>query len=290
MCKFCSNQDNTKSKFRLFDIKPIPFFIPSKSFAYSSGPQETPDISTQTIRPQETPDTSTQTIRSQETLDTSTQTTRPQETPDTSTQTIRSQETLDTSTQTIRSQETPDTSTQTIRFQETPDISTQTIRPQETPDTSTQTIRSKKNTGISAKSSKNQKSSRVLLKLSDTFNTSLTSKKFILLQDNSQLLLNQKESYYQIDTSNNIEEIKIEIKKLLYDYQLINLYIVLFLEGIHIKGFILHISEELVTIIGPNLKVESNSADNIIESPNRITIKIEMIQAIGDAETPLKLR
>ncbi|PFM17116.1 hypothetical protein COJ44_15355 [Bacillus anthracis] len=274
MCKFCLNQDNTKSKFRLFDIKPIPFFIPSKSFAYSSEPQETPDTSTQIIRFQEPPDTSTQTIRFQEP-------------PDTSTQTIRFQETADTSTQIIRSQETSETSTQTIRFQETPDTSTQIIRSQETRDTSIQTIISQKNSGISAKSSKTQKPSRVLLKLSDTFNTSLTSKKFILSQDNSQLLLNQKESYHQIDTSNNIEEIKIEIKKLLYDYQLINSYIVLFLEGIHIKGFILHISEELVTIIGPNLKVESNSADNIIESPNRITIKVEMIQAIGDAETPI---
>ncbi|KAA0792453.1 hypothetical protein DN394_06150, partial [Bacillus sp. BB081] len=74
MCKFCSNQDNTKSKFRLFDTKPIPFFIPSKSFTQTIRPQETPDTSTQTIRPQETPDTSTQTIRSQETPDTSTQT------------------------------------------------------------------------------------------------------------------------------------------------------------------------------------------------------------------------
>ncbi|MGH0441504.1 hypothetical protein, partial [Bacillus pretiosus] len=178
-------------------------------------------------------------------------------------------------------------SIETIKPQESPHVSTETIRPQESPRASTETSRSKKNSGTSAKSSKSQKSSRVLLKLSNNFNTPPTTKKFIISQDNSQILFKQKESHYQIDTSNNIEKTTIEIKKLLYDYQLTNLYIVLFLEGIHIKGFILHISEELVTIIGPNIKVESNSADNIIESPNRINIKIKMIQAIGDVGTPL---
>ncbi|PEP99661.1 hypothetical protein CN582_05230 [Bacillus wiedmannii] len=274
MCKFCSKQDNTKFKFRLFDIKPIPFFIPSKSFAYSSDSVGSSHASTETIRPQESPHVSTETIR-------------PQESPHVSTETIRPQGSPHVSTETIRPQGSPHASTETIRPQESSHVSTETIRPQGSLCASKKTSRSKKNSGTSAKSSKIQKSSRVLLKLSDTFDTPLTFKKFILSQDDSQLLFNRKESYYQIDTSNNIEKITIEIKKLLYDYQLTNLYIVLFLEGIHIKGFILHISEELVTIIGPNLKVESNSADNIIESPNRITIKIEMIQAIGDAGTPL---
>ncbi|RCL10781.1 hypothetical protein BLO02_030390, partial [Bacillus cereus] len=70
MCKFCSNQKNTK--FKLFDIKPIPFFIPPKTFAYSSELQESPDTSTKPIRSQESPDTSTKPIRSQESPDTST--------------------------------------------------------------------------------------------------------------------------------------------------------------------------------------------------------------------------
>ncbi|PGQ36656.1 hypothetical protein COA19_23265, partial [Bacillus thuringiensis] len=63
MCKFCTNQKNTK--FKLFDIKPIPFFIPPKSFAYSSELQESPDISTKRIRPQESGGASAKPIRPQ---------------------------------------------------------------------------------------------------------------------------------------------------------------------------------------------------------------------------------
>ncbi|MGN7893565.1 hypothetical protein ACTJJY_15915 [Bacillus sp. 22475] len=272
MCKFCSNQKNTQ--FKLFDIKPIPFFIPPKTFAYSSGPQEAPDTSTEPIRPQGSPDTSTKPIRPQEAPDTSTEPIRPQESPDTSTEPIRSQESPDTSTEPIRSQEAPDTSTEPIRSQESPDTSVKPIRPQESTD-------------ASAKPLKTPKSSRVLLRLSDIFNNPPTPKKFILSQDNSQLLYSQKESHYQIDTSNNIEIKTTEIKKLLCDYQLTNLYIILFLEDIHIKGFILHISKDLVTIIGPNIKVESNSTDNLIGSPNRINVKIDMIQGIGDVGASL---
>ncbi|MED3268669.1 MULTISPECIES: hypothetical protein [Bacillus] len=233
MCKFCSNQKNTK--FKLFDIKPIPFFIPSKSFANSSELQESPDTSTKPIRPQKSPDTSIKLIRPQESAD---------------------------------------ASAKPIRSQESPDTSTKPIRPQESTD-------------ASAKPLKKQKSSRVLLKLNDTFNNPPTSKKFILSRDNSQLIYSQKESHYQIDTSNNIEIKTIEIKKLLRDYQLTNLYIILFLEDIHIKGFILQISKDLVTIIGPNIKVESNSTDNLIGSPNKINVKLEMIQGIGDVGASL---
>ncbi|MBE5094738.1 hypothetical protein [Bacillus thuringiensis] len=259
MCKFCSNQKNTK--FKLFDIKPIPFFIPPKTFAYSSELQESPDTSTKPIRSQESPDTSTKPIRSQES-------------PDTSTKPIRPQESASVSAKLIRPQESPDTSVKPIRPQESTDASVKQIRPQES-------------TGASAKPLKTPKSSRVLLRLSDIFNNPPTPKKFILSQDNSQLLYSQKESHYQIDTSNNIEIKTTEIKKLLCDYQLTNLYIILFLEDIHIKGFILHISKDLVTIIGPNIKVESNSTDNLIGSPNKINVKIEMIQGIGDVGASL---
>ncbi|MGQ0417026.1 hypothetical protein ACT4UL_18865, partial [Bacillus sp. HC-TM] len=48
-----------------------------------------------------------------------------------------------------------------------------------------------------------------------------------------------------------------------------------------------YISKDLVTIIGPNIKVESNSTDNLIVSPNRINVKIEMIQGIGDVGVSL---
>ncbi|HFU7084917.1 TPA: hypothetical protein ACGN8V_005939, partial [Bacillus cereus] len=182
----------------------------------------------------------------------------------------------------IRSQESPDTSTEPIRPQEPTGASVKPIKPQESTDASVKQIRPQESTGASAKPLKPSKSSRVLLRLSEIFNNPPTSKKFILSQDNSQLLYSQKESHYQIDTSNNIEIKTTEIKKLLCDYQLINLYIILFLEDIHIKGFILHISKDLVTIIGPNIKVESNSTDNLIGSPNRINVKIEKIQGIGD--------
>ncbi|MGV5537119.1 hypothetical protein [Bacillus sp. XB1] len=259
MCKFCSNQKNTK--FKLFDIKPIPFFIPPKSFANSSELQESPDTSTKPIRSQESPGTSAKPIRSQGS-------------PDTSTKPIRPQEFTDASVKPIRPQEFTDASVKPIRPQEFTDASVKPIRPQES-------------TGASAKPLKKQKSSRVLLKLSDTFNKTPTSKKFILSQDNSQLLYSQEESHYQIDTSNNIEIKTNEIKKLLCDYQSTNLYIILFLEDIHIKGFILQISKDLVTIIGPNIKVESNSTDNLIGLPNKINVKLEMIQGIGDVGASL---
>ncbi|MEE3958753.1 hypothetical protein ACFVXR_22750 [Bacillus thuringiensis] len=311
MCKFCSNQKNTK--FKLLDIKPIPFFIPPKTFAYSSELQESPDTSTKPIRSQESPDTSTKPIRSQESPDTSTKPIRSQESPDTSTEPIRPQESASASAKPIRPQEStgasvkpirPQESTGTsvkpirpqestgasvkpIRPQESTGTSVKPIRPQESTDASVKPIRPQESTDASVKPLKTQKSSRVLLRLSDTFNNPPTPKKFILSQDNSQLLYSQKESHYQIDTSNNIEIKTNEIKKLLCDYQLTNLYIILFLEDIHIKGFILHISKDLVTIIGPNIKVESNSTDNLIESPNRINVKIETIQGIGDVGASL---
>ncbi|PGQ60957.1 hypothetical protein [Bacillus thuringiensis] len=259
MFKFCSNQKNTK--FKLFDIKPIPFFIPPKSFAYSSELQESPDISTKPIRSQESPDTSTEPIR-------------PQESAGASVKPIRPQESAGASVKPIRPQESTDASVKPIRPQESTGASVKPIRPQESTDAPAKTL-------------KTQKSSRVLLKLSDTFNNPPTPKKFILSQDDSQLLYSQKESNYQIDKYNNIEIKTTEIKKLLCDYQLTNLYIILFLEDIHIKGFILHISKDLVTIIGPNIKVESNSTDNLIGSPNRINVKIEMIQGIGDVGVSL---
>ncbi|NUH92913.1 hypothetical protein HUN78_05430 [Bacillus thuringiensis] len=298
MCKFCSNQKNTK--FKLFDIKPIPFFIPPKSFANSSELQESPDTSTKPIRSQESPgtsakpirsqgspDTSTKPIRPQEFTDASVKPIRPQEFTDASVKPIRPQEFTDASVKPIRPQEFTDASVKPIRPQEFTDASVKPIRPQEFTDASVKPIRPQESTGASAKPLKKQKSSRVLLKLSDTFNKTPTSKKFILSQDNSQLLYSQEESHYQIDTSNNIEIKTNEIKKLLCDYQSTNLYIILFLEDIHIKGFILQISKDLVTIIGPNIKVESNSTDNLIGLPNKINVKLEMIQGIGDVGASL---
>ncbi|MDR4416345.1 hypothetical protein FOS12_29440, partial [Bacillus thuringiensis] len=200
---------------------------------------------------------------------------------------IRPQESAGASAKPIRPQESAGASAKPIRPQESAGASTKPIRPQESASASAKPIRPQESASASAKPLKTQKSSRVLLKLSDTFNNPPTPKKFILSQDDAQLLYSQKESHYQIDKSNNIEIKTTEIKKLLCDYQLTNLYIILFLEDIHIKGFILHISKDLVTIIGPNIKVESNSTDNLIGSPNRINVKIEMIQGIGDVGVSL---
>ncbi|MFD0771173.1 hypothetical protein ACFQZ1_20730 [Bacillus sp. CGMCC 1.60114] len=130
------------------------------------------------------------------------------------------------------------------------------------------------------------KASNVLLKLPKLFGDSLESRRFILTKDNSQLLLTEESSYYPKKSSSDMKEITNEIRELLYDYQLVHLRITLFLNQIHIKGFIMHISKDLVTISGQNVTVNSNSTGNIIESPNRINVKIDSIQAISDGEKP----
>ncbi|MED1269058.1 hypothetical protein P4U03_21235 [Bacillus mycoides] len=65
---------------------------------------------------------------------------------------------------------------------------------------------------------------------------------------------------------------------------MLHLRTVLFLEGIHIKGIITNVSQNLVTVIGPNVEVTSNSTGNIIGFPNNISVRLESIQAIGDVE------
>lgn len=46
----------------------------------------------------------------------------------------------------------------------------------------------------------------------------------------------------------------------------------------------MNVSQNLVTVSGPNVEVTSNSTGNIIGYPNRINVKLESIQAIGDVE------
>ncbi|CAG9614986.1 hypothetical protein BACCIP111899_04220 [Bacillus rhizoplanae] len=130
------------------------------------------------------------------------------------------------------------------------------------------------------------KPSNVLLKLPKSFGDSLESRRFILTKDNSQLLLTEESSHYPNNSSSDMKEITNEIRELLYNYQSIHLRITLFLDHIYIKGFILHISKDLVTISGQNVTVNSNSTGNIIESPNRINVKIDSIQAISDVGKP----
>ncbi|MGG2095943.1 hypothetical protein AB1283_25720 [Bacillus sp. S13(2024)] len=130
------------------------------------------------------------------------------------------------------------------------------------------------------------KASNVLLKLPKLFGDSLESRRFILTKDHSQLLLTEESSHYPKSLSSDMKEITNEIRELLYDYQLVHLRITLFLNQIHIKGFIMHIGKDLVTISGQNVTVNSNSTGNIIESPNRINVKIDSIQAISDGKKP----
>lgn len=116
-----------------------------------------------------------------------------------------------------------------------------------------------------------EKSSDVLLKSKMSPNTALELK---------------KSSYHSVvnSSSNNFAEVTNEIRELLYAYGLLHLRTVLLLEGIHIKGIIMNVSRNLVTVIGPNVEVISNSTGNIIGFPNKINVRLESIQSIGDVE------
>ncbi|HEB2441102.1 hypothetical protein [Bacillus thuringiensis] len=124
------------------------------------------------------------------------------------------------------------------------------------------------------------------------FDTLLESEKSsdVLLKSkmspNTALELKRSSSYHSVVNSsiNNFAGVTNEIRELLYAYQLLHLRTVLFLEGIHIKGIIINVSQNLVTVSGPNVEVTSNSTGNIIGYPNRINVKLESIQAIGDVE------
>ncbi|MGG2064911.1 hypothetical protein [Bacillus sp. S14(2024)] len=192
MCLLCSNQENSKPRFRLFDINPIPLIV-------SLEPQTSFDDS--------------------------------------------------------------------LEFQKSPNELSKPPKPFGDP-------------------LESPKASNVLLKLPKLFGDSLESRRFILTKDNSQLVLTEESSHYPKSSSSDMKEITNEIRELLYDYQLVHLRITLFLNQIHIKGFIMHIGKDLVTISGQNVTVNSNSTGNIIESPNRINVKIESIQAISDGEKP----
>ncbi|GLV67425.1 hypothetical protein Bmyc01_60940 [Bacillus mycoides] len=180
-----------------------------------------------------------------------------------------------------RSQKNPAVSSETAhtppKTQENPEISLDTVhtlsKTQENPEVSQDTVHT---------SSKVQKNSTVLLKFPKPSASQPQSQKFKIKQNSSQSIFNKEISKYQIDMSRNITNVTNEIQKLLHDYQLIHLRIIVFLEQIHIKGFIMNIDKELITIIGPNVQVKDNSTNKIIKSPNKINIKIKSIQAISD--------
>ncbi|PFD14002.1 hypothetical protein [Bacillus cereus] len=118
-------------------------------------------------------------------------------------------------------------------------------------------------------------SSDVLLKSKMSPNTTLELKKSSSSSSSNSVVNN---------SSDNFAAVTNEIRELLYAYQLLHLRTVLFLEGIHIKGIIMNVSQNLVTVIGPNVEVTSNSTGNIIAFPNSINVRLESIQAIGDVE------
>ncbi|PRS99423.1 hypothetical protein C6356_29840, partial [Bacillus wiedmannii] len=171
----------------------------------------------------------------------------------------------------------PDTAHTPQKAQENPTVSPDTAhtpqKAQENPTVSPDTAHTP---------SKVQKNSTVLIKFPKSSPSQPQSQKFKIKQNSSKSIFSKEISKYQIDTSRNITDVTNEIQKLLHDYQLTHLRIIIFLEQIHIKGFIMNIDKELTTIIGPNVQVKNNSTNKIIKSPNKINIKIKSIQAISD--------
>ncbi|MDF9473546.1 MULTISPECIES: hypothetical protein [Bacillus] len=275
MCQFCSNQKNIKQpKFKLFNIDPIPFYTPPRSQQNNSVSSEPTDTS---------PRSQQNNLVSSEPTDTS---------PRSQQNNLVSSEPTDTSPRSQQnnsiSSEPTDTSP---RSQQNNSIS---LEPTDTSPRSQQNnsvssgptntpSRSQQKSTILSKSTNtpscSQKISTVLLKLPSPLVPQAESKRFKIKQNNSQSI-----SKYQINTSKNIKDITNEIQKLLRDYQLIHLPIIIFLEQIHIKGFIMSIGKESIAVTGPNLQIKDNSTNKIIQSPNKITIKIKSIQAISNTK------
>ncbi|HDR8174500.1 TPA: hypothetical protein QC096_005847 [Bacillus thuringiensis] len=174
-----------------------------------------------------------------------------------------------------RSQQNPAVSSEPTvtspRSQQNPTVSSE---PTNTPPRSQQNSTASSEPTVT--SSRSQKISIVLLNLPSPSVSQGESKRFKIKQNNSQSI-----SKYQINASKDITN---EIQKLLRDYQLIHLPIIIFLEQIHIKGFIMSIGKESIAVTGPYLQVKDNSTNKIIQSPNKITIKIKSIQAISNAK------
>lgn len=142
-------------------------------------------------------------------------------------------------------------------------------------------LKPQKNSTPSLKSTntspKVQKVSTVLLKLPNPHTSQPKSQRFKIKPNSSQSI-----SKHQMNISRDNTKNTNEIQKLLHDYQLIHLPIIIFLEQIHIKGFIMNFNKDAVTIIGPNVQIKDNSTNKLIQSPNKINIKIKSIQAISD--------
>ncbi|MGU3373063.1 hypothetical protein [Bacillus mycoides] len=160
------------------------------------------------------------------------------------------------------------------------------------PETANTPPKSQENPTVSLKPTniplKSQKISTVLLKLPKSPTSQPTSQKFKIKQNNSQSIFSKEISKYQIDTSRNNTEFINEIQKILHDYELIHIPLIVFLEQIHIKGFIMNIDKDSITIIGPNIQIKDNSTNKIIKSTDKINIKIKSIQAISDIGNFLK--
>ncbi|MGE1125831.1 hypothetical protein [Bacillus wiedmannii] len=78
------------------------------------------------------------------------------------------------------------------------------------------------------------------------------------------------------------EQLDTEILTLLEAFQLVGARVGLFLPSFHVKGLITRIGETLVTLEG--VEVISNDSGEVIESPNQISVKINDILSVSDAQ------
>jgi hypothetical protein len=79
------------------------------------------------------------------------------------------------------------------------------------------------------------------------------------------------------------EELDTEILTLLQEaFQLVGARVGLFLPSFHVKGLITRIGETLVTLEG--VEVISNDSGEAIESPNQMSVKINDILSVSDAQ------
>lgn len=63
-----------------------------------------------------------------------------------------------------------------------------------------------------------------------------------------------------------------EIRELLRDYQELGVRVVVFLEGFHVEGNVLHVGEHFLTL-AHDVEIESNDTGDDLENPHRIFIK-----------------
>ncbi|GIO05110.1 hypothetical protein J31TS6_11380 [Brevibacillus reuszeri] len=77
------------------------------------------------------------------------------------------------------------------------------------------------------------------------------------------------------------------VRELLSAYQRVGAVAALWLKGFHVNGNITDVDEHLVTLttgVTSIVKVENNTNDVVIDTPNRIRVKLDDIQAVSDGD------